>query len=120
MSLVAHAAKEWKALPSRTRERLRITLIDQVAAKKKESLCLGYSQLQKACDLVPLQMDIGSPDFEHADFLFDSHKKCEVTSVFICLDNDSLSLSAALAICQAVRERKTPLYNKEEKWPIER
>jgi len=108
-SLVVHTAKEWKALPSRTSERLRITLIDQVAAKKNESLCLRYPQLEKVCDLVPLQMDIGSADFERADFLFDSHKKCEVTSVFICLDNDSFSLSAALAIYQAVRERKIPI-----------
>lgn len=108
-SLVVHAAKEWKALPSRTSEKLRISLIDQVAEKKKESLCLRYPQLKKVCDLVALQMDIESADFQRADFLFDSHKKCDVTSIFICLDNDSFGLSAALALYQAVRERRIPI-----------
>jgi len=108
-SLVVHAAKEWKALPSRSNERLRITIIDKLAEKKKESLCLQYPQLDKVCDLFPRQMDIGSPDFQRGDFLFDGQKRCDITSVFICLDDDSFGLSTALTLHQHIREYKIPI-----------
>lgn len=108
-SLVVHAAKKWKFLPSRTSQRLRITIIDKVAEKKKESLYSRYPQLEKVCDLVPRQMDIEASNFQRADFLFDNHKRCDVTSVFVCLDNDSFGLSAALTLHQHIREYKIPI-----------
>ncbi len=108
-SLVVHAAKEWKALPSKSQKKIRMTIIDKLANEKKESLCLRYPQLEKVCDLIPLQMDISSPDFQRGDFLFDDQKRCGISSVFICLDDDSSGLSAALNLHQHLREYKIPV-----------
>jgi len=108
-SIVVHAGKEWKSLASKVSKRLRITMIDKMAAEKKELLCLRYPQMEKVCELVARQMEIGSPNFQRADFLFDDHKKCDVTSVFICLDNDSFSLATALALHQRIREHEIPI-----------
>ncbi|MFQ5864543.1 MAG: NAD-binding protein [bacterium] len=108
-SLIVHAAKKWKALSSPANEKLRITIIDQLAKIKLESLCLRYPQLPKVCELVPQQINIESPDFQRADFLFDDHNKCNITSVYVCLDDDPFALSAALALHYRLREYKIPI-----------
>jgi len=54
-------------------------------------------------------MDIRWPEFQRAEFLFDPDGRCDVTIVYVCLDDDSLGLSAALALRQRVREHGIPV-----------
>lgn len=79
---------------------LCITIVDREAEQKRESLSLGYPQLAKTCQLIPVQMEIRSPEFKQAEFLFDSKGRCNVTRVYICLDDDSKALGAALSLRQ--------------------
>jgi len=108
-SLVVNAARNWWGRDNTSGERLRITLIDKEAERKKESLYLRYSQLERVCELVPGQMDVKSSEFERAEFLFDQHGRCDVTTVYVCLDDDSNALGAALMLCQRVRALEIPI-----------
>jgi hypothetical protein len=106
--LVINAAKNWKDMSHQLDGKLRITLIDREAVRKKKSLLLRYPQLAKVCDLTPQQMEIEPSSLQTADFLFDSSGKCTATSIFICLDNDSFGLSIALALHMRTREHAIP------------
>ena len=108
-SLVVHAARVWHARHTPTAERLRVTIIDREAERKTESLCLRYPQLGRVCELVAQPMDVHWPEFQRAEFLFDADGRCDVTIVYVCLDDDSLGLSAALALRQRVREHGIPI-----------
>ncbi|MFC1875220.1 NAD-binding protein [Chloroflexota bacterium] len=108
-SLVVNVARNWRDRDNTSGERLRITLIDREANKKRESLCFRYPQLERVCELVPVQMDIKSPEFERAEFLFDGQGCCDVMMIYICLDDDSNALSAALTLRQRVRALEIPI-----------
>lgn len=108
-SLAARSAKNWHDLSPKPSKKIRITILDRKAELKKESLCLQYPRLSSVCDIISREMEIESLDFQRADFLFDEDRKCKVTSVFVCLDNDSLGLSAALALHQHIKEYKIPI-----------
>lgn len=108
-SMVVHAARQWRDIHPPTAERLRISIIDETAEQKKESLYLRYLGIEKVCDLIPIQMDINSPEFQHARFLFDSNGYCNVAAVYVCLDDDSSGLSAALALHQRLRDHSIPI-----------
>jgi hypothetical protein len=116
-SVIAHIARSWwlqgnqngKRRRPRGMVRPRITVIDLEAQHKVESLCLRYSQLDKVCGLNPCQMDICSPEFERAGFLFTPDGDCDVTAVCVCLDNDSLGLTAGLTLLQHLRGHNVPI-----------
>lgn len=108
-SLIVQMAKKWKDLSPSVKEKLHITIIDKVAKSKLESLCLRYPRLKNVCNLIPFQMNIESPEFQKADFLFDNQKKCNITSVFVCLDNDSSALSAALVLYDRLKKYQIPI-----------
>lgn len=108
-SLVVNAAKNWRDRDNPSGERLRITLVDREAERKKDSLCLRYPQLERVCELLPGQIDIQAPEFQRAEFLFDHHGRCDVTSIYVCLDDDSRALGAALKLRQRVRALEIPI-----------
>ena len=108
-SLVVHVARSWWARYAETGERLRISIIDRDAGQKVETLALRYPQLATACELVPRTMEIPSPAFERGEYLWDAAGTCNVTTAYVCLDDDTASLSTALALRQKVREARAPI-----------
>lgn len=108
-SLIVHAGRFWWNCHRSSGKRLRITILDKEADRKKESVCFTYPQLEKVCDLIPLQMDIHSPDFRKGKFLSASSGSCDLTAIFICFDNDSMGLSTALSLFQLVRKMNIPI-----------
>lgn len=108
-SLVVHAARSWHIRYKENCGRLRITVIDYEAERKIESLYLQYPQLENVCELIPHQMDIHSPEFLRGKFLFNEQGRCEVTLVYICLDNDSAGLATGLNLLQRVRGCHIPI-----------
>ena len=108
-SLVLQAARSWRTKRAPTNDRLRVTIIDREADHKVGSLCLRYPQLEKVCELVSLQMDVCWPQFQSPQFLFDSRGRCDVTTVYVCLDNDSLGLSVGLALLQRLGGQSVPI-----------
>ncbi len=108
-SVVVHTARRWwETRPSKD-QRLRITAIDREANRKVESLRVRYPRLEQTCDLSPCQMDVHSPEFQRADFLYDSQHECHIDTIYICLDNDSLGLHTGLTLLRQLRDRKIPI-----------
>jgi hypothetical protein len=108
-SLLVQAARGWRVTGRRADERLRVTVLDTQAGAKTSALLSRYPQLSQACHLIPREVDVESPEFERADFLFDSQGRCDVTQVYLCLDDDSLGVAAALKLYQHLREHRVPI-----------
>lgn len=104
-SLVLHSARNWR----KNCGRLRITIIDRDAEMKIESLRIQYPQMEKSCELIPLRMDIHSPEFQLGKFLFDAQGNCEISMVYVCLDNDSLGLIAGLSLLRQMKKCRIPI-----------
>ena len=101
-NLVLHIARDWWGRQSHPSGRLHVTIIDRHAVKKTESLTIRYPQLSKSCELIPLQMEVQSPEFERADFLFDEKNRPAPTAIYICVDDDSLGLHAGLTLARRI------------------
>ncbi|HEY42226.1 MAG TPA: hypothetical protein G4O18_10310 [Dehalococcoidia bacterium] len=108
-SIVINAARaKWESHAADS-DQLRITVIDKQANTKTESLCIRYPQLEKACELVPKQMDVKEPDFERGDFLLNDQGYPDVNMVYVCLDDDSNALSTALILHQQLKALGIPI-----------
>jgi len=108
-SLVAHAARSWRNRPRDDGGRLTVTLIDRHGQGKREYLSFRYPLLEKLCDLRAYDMDVTSPEFHLAEFLFDSPDCGDVTAIYVCLDDDTRCMAAALALLQHTRGREIPV-----------
>ncbi|UCH97819.1 MAG: NAD-binding protein [Candidatus Aminicenantes bacterium] len=108
-SLVTHAAKKWMTLAGKTDEKLKITIIDKMAEHKKDLLYLRYHNLEKVCELIPLEIDIKSKDFENGHFLFTDNGECPLDIIYVCIDNNSFALSSALTLHQLLRNHNIPI-----------
>lgn len=108
-TVVANAARMWWDSANTEGKRVRVSLIDIEADVRAESLWLQYPQLESACELIPRQVDIRSPEFTRAEFLFDGSGKCDVNMVYVCLDDDTRSLAAALSLYQQVKGLNIPI-----------
>ncbi|MEI7845642.1 MAG: NAD(P)-binding protein [Chloroflexota bacterium] len=98
-NLVLHAARGWWNQSNEPRKKLPITIIDRDAQRKIESLILRYPPVQKTCSFFTLDMEIFSPEFERADFLHgDDQRTPPVSTVYICLDDDSRALQISLTL----------------------
>jgi hypothetical protein len=105
-SLILHAIKEWRENQTSIKDQLQITIIDRLAQMKVDSLCIRYPRIDQVCNLVPLQMEIASPDFMRAEFLHNPAEQSDVEQVFVCLDDDSLGLQAGLSLLKQMKTRK--------------
>lgn len=108
-SLLVEMARRWSsARPEGAEKELRVTVVDRAAGQKLGSLLLRCSELDAACRLVPRDMEIASAQFEGGAFLRQAEELGPVTRAYVCLDDDSRSLSAALALHECLR-RDSPL-----------
>jgi hypothetical protein len=108
-SLVLHAIQEWRETNSSTKNRLQITIIDRDAKVKAESLRVRYPRLEQVCDLIPLQMEVASPDYLRAEYLHHPSGESEVKQIYVCLDDDSLGLQAGLSLIQQMKDHEIPI-----------
>ena len=107
--LIVQVARKWRSEHIETGERIRITLIDKDAESKTKSICKQYHQLEAVCELVALQVDIKSAQFYQSKLLQDSTECCDITSAYICLDEDYLGVPVALTLRKHLRNVKIPI-----------
>ena len=69
----------------------------------------GRRKLEAYWEIIPLEMDVKSLDFQQGKFLFENGGKCRYDKIFICLDNDSLGLSVAMSLYQKLKEQRTAI-----------
>lgn len=86
-----------------------MTIVDRSAEAKVASLRLRRPQVDRTCDLRPLQLELDSPDFHRGAFLRDAAGRCDVTSVFVCIDDPTAAWSAALVLHQHLRASAVPI-----------
>jgi voltage-gated potassium channel Kch len=108
-SLIVHAAKAWWKTRSLRGGRLRVTLLDRNATQRKKMLSVRYPRLEQACELIPIDMDIDSPEFLQGVFLEDNSDRHGVTSMYVCLDDDAVALSAGLMLHDVVKGLDIPV-----------
>jgi voltage-gated potassium channel Kch len=107
--LVTYAAQSWRDQSPPGSGRLTITIVDREAEARIESLTVRYPRLPDVCQLIPLSLDVRSPSFQRADFLRPAAGRPAVDRVYICLDNDSLALHAALTLLHAIQAPSPPI-----------
>ncbi len=108
-SLVVHQARAWRALRSNPQQRLHLTVIDRQADSRWETMRQRYPRLKRVCKARVLQMDVNSPEFLQADFLYAPDGRMDVSCVYICLDEDSLGLRTGLSLLPHLRQDHTPV-----------
>jgi voltage-gated potassium channel Kch len=97
-SLVVNAAIRWKYSEHNKGSRLRISLLDKLANSRKEAIILRYPQIENCCELIPLEMDAASPEFQRGAFLYGPDGRCGFSRIYVCLGNESDALAAALEL----------------------
>jgi len=118
-SLVVHLARRWRerlqsAQPPAHADptgdtALRVTLIEKDALQIKELLHLRHPELASVCDLVAYPLDVSTPESHRAAFLFDAQGRCDVTAIYVCIEEDTLGLSWALGLHHRVRQYRIPI-----------
>lgn len=106
-NLVLGAARLSRNRPSTLRP--RITVVDLAAERKADALRLRDPELDRSCELVPVQIDITWPEFERGEFLLDDDGRWDVTAVYVCLDDDVRGFSAALTLHERTQGRQAPI-----------
>jgi hypothetical protein len=107
-NLVLQAALDWRKQPG-TGAQLKVSVVDRQARQKSASLIVRYPQLERLCNLVPLEMDVRSPEFQQADFLRDDRGRAALEAVYVCLDNNSLGLQTGLLLGQRLAGTDIPI-----------
>jgi hypothetical protein len=110
-SLLVQAAGDWQArhVENAPRCPLHVTVVDRHAKLKHQALSLRYPQLDEACRIRSVQMDIHFPDFPRCVGLEGGEDFPPVTAAYVCVDVDSLALFAALALHDCLKSRKAPV-----------
>jgi hypothetical protein len=102
-SLTVHAAMLWRMARGKSIKKLPITIVDKNADQKKEYLEWQYRQLNDSWEISPVTINIESQHFYQAKFLRNEYNHCIATMVYVCLNKDSRSLSAALSLFKHLR-----------------
>ncbi len=103
-SILTRIARTWYLSHKGKQTRLTIVLLDVNAGQIRDNLLIQYPKLSKACDLGALTLDVQSAAFKNGEFLKNPLLDRGFVA-YICLDDDSLGLYAALTLHQYSAER---------------
>ena len=108
-TLIVHAARRWRSIPSMRGKRFKVTVVDRKANHRVAVLEERLPGLKAVCEIVGYQVELDSPEFERGDFLFGSKGGSDVTRVYVCLGDDEVGLSAALHLRRRLKDRNVPI-----------
>ena len=97
-ALLVRLAELWKSGNGDDGARLRIVVGDRAALEKRDFLLSEYPDLARVWQLEPVKVEVKSPEFQAGVFLREEGRHRTLTRVYVCLDDDSLGLAAALTI----------------------
>jgi voltage-gated potassium channel Kch len=81
---------------------LEAFLVDREAGSRAAQLVARYSRLADVCTVVPLEVDVASPDF---DRLLRDPRLQSVELAYVCFDDDALSVATTLNLLNQARAR---------------
>ena len=96
-SILARIARTWYLEHHADGARLTIVLVDLNADRIRDDMLIQYPKLSSVCDLVAIPLDVQSAEFKRGEFLSGPVLN-EGFIAYICLDDDSLGLYAALTL----------------------
>ncbi len=99
-SLVIQSARAWYEQTRGDDGLLRITLVGRDAEVLANWLYKHYPKISCCCELIPYPIDLSSYEFSEAGFLFNPQGTCDIDRIYICPDDQTLSLPAALKLRQ--------------------
>ena len=102
-NLIYHAVKLWRDTYGNSNKKIRITIVDREAAKRVEALQIHYPSIGHYCDFGTVQADLNSAEFQSGRFLFEGGH-VSVTAVYVCMNDQSVGLAAALELNQRLRD----------------
>jgi hypothetical protein len=108
-SLILQAAREWRAERGSSGDSLRVTVVDRNAAALADSFLVRYPWVRQVCELDAVEASFESREFANARFLYDSQDDLTVSSIFVCLDDDSRGISTALTLFRRVKDLGVPV-----------
>lgn len=103
-NVVVHTALRWRTTGAHGR--LPVTAVDLEATRRVDLLCRRYPQLASVCDLHAVAEDVRSPEVQSGEFLA---RRPHPTVAYICLDDDTKGLGAALALRRLQTLRGAPI-----------
>jgi hypothetical protein len=86
-----------------------VTVIDRRARAKVEALRIHRPEVDRACELDAWETEFESAEFHRGGLLADPGTRRGITSVYVCVDDESLALSAALEMHQHLRDLEVPI-----------
>ncbi len=107
--ILIHAARQWFPQYEMNGSKLTISVVDPEAQTKIDRLCQDYSLVKKTCEWGVYQMDINSSEFRHAKFLEAKHQKPAITCIYVCLDDETMSLRSALGLLEQTQASEIPI-----------
>jgi hypothetical protein len=108
-SLLVQAAAEWRERRGSTADKMRVTVIDRHADLRKDWIPMCYPDLETACEITYVQMDIHFPRFPDRIELQGGDGIPPVTVAYVCVDSDSLALFAALTLHDCLKGKNVPI-----------
>ena len=96
-SIATRIARTWYLGHTADKPRLKIVLLDVNADRIRDSMLIQYPKMSAVCDLVTIPLDVQSAEFKSGEFL--KHPVFDSGFIsYICLDDDSVGLYAALTL----------------------
>jgi hypothetical protein len=110
-SLTVAAAQRWRQDHD---EPLRLTLVDREATGRWHALRMQHPALESAAHATCLDLDLEAPTAEAADAFTTLLASDPPTSVAVAFEQESLALSSALLVHQALRDPTIPVVVRTE------
>jgi len=108
-NVLLRIAKKWKQIDSGSKQRVRITVVDNEAERKIKALSLAHPNLQSICEVIPWSGEIQSTEFQEGYFLLDKKGALEATYIYVCLSDQLIGMRAALSVQHLLRGAKIPI-----------
>ncbi len=96
--LVVHAARDWCQMYDMNHQQLRITVVDPDVESLVKSLKRRFPLVSEVCQIESVNYNTHDPRFHAGEFLYDDQGLCDITHVYICLDDAYAGLTAGLAL----------------------
>jgi hypothetical protein len=109
-NVVARCARDWWRAGAGRERRLTVTVVDREAHARCAAMEARWPRLVESCDLVPVEIDVASADFERGAFLDGGPEGRPPGRVaYGCLDDEPRALSAALVLHRRARHPSLPV-----------
>jgi len=102
-SVLIQLVKKWRNNRRDSKEKIVITVIDRIATKKILWITAKYRSLTEYAEIIPLDLEIESPEFLDGHFLMNPEHFPSLTMIYCCFGDETLNLVAALELQKLIK-----------------